>query len=171
MDWVAITIPTSIALVSLGVSFWTARRTWVRDYKEQAEQVTAWRIPYDGPWSEVDEIFDTLKVSNQSKLMVYDLIAQVVAVAGTDHMRTALDEPDLEQRYKYGAFLGNVPPGETTSRIRNRGTSHGSRYAIEIAFRDASGRNWQRFGDGRLAEVSKPPVDLYEYGFVSWQDR
>jgi hypothetical protein len=162
----------AVAFLSLGISGWTAYRTWRRDYREQAEQVTAWRIYVEKSFYESeDEQFDELKISNQSKLMIYDLIAQVVAVGGTDHMKTPLDEPDLEQRHAFGAFVGNVPPGEKTSRIRNRGVSHGSRYAIEIAFRDASGRNWVRRGNGTLEEIKKSPVDFYEYGTVNWQDR
>lgn len=164
------TIAIIISVCSAAISLWSAWRNWWRDYREQAEQVTAWRIPYEGTGIEEDDPFEVLKISNQSKLMVYDLIAHTVALEGTGGMRTALDEADLERGYSFGAFVGNVPPGEKTSRIRAGEVSHGSRHGIspivndtgyEISFIGVNPPDDNDFGDNELGAGLADGASVY----------
>jgi hypothetical protein len=68
-------------------------------------------------------------------------------------------------------LVGNVPPGEITTRIDNSGGGMHRRFWIELAFQDAAGRFWIRRGNGTLERVDKHPIDLYSIGRpVSWEN-
>jgi hypothetical protein len=159
-----------ISLFSLGISGWNAFRAWNRDHREQAELVTAWRAPNADPLDPDAPTYDKLLISNASKLMVYDLIAHTVSIGGTDPRRVALGRPP-EEIENLALYVGNVPPGLLESRIPAGEVSHGSRWGVEIAFTDASGRFWLREGRGVLRKLNKPPAELYGDRNVPWSDR
>ena len=101
--------------------------------------------------------------------LFYDVIAEVVTVQGS-FRRTAVGEND-ERNREYGAMIGNVPPGEYTTRINYGGGGMHKRFSIELAFQDAAGRYWLRRGNGKLEKIKKHPVDLYNLSQpVSWEN-
>src|SRR5262249_35855487 len=104
-------------------------------------------------------VYVGLRVSNASKQLIYDLIAQVVSVQGA-FRDTAVGKPEQQNR-EFGALVGNVPPGETSTRINTGGGGMHLRFSVEIAFQDAAGRYWVRRGNGTLEPTDKHPLDLY----------
>lgn len=140
-------------------SLWLATRQG-RDRRErQAEQVTAWFVPYDGEQDRTDYEYTGLRVSNASNQVVYDLIAQTVAVQGAAR-KTAVGDSDENNR-EHGAMIGVVPPGTLTTRINGGSQGMHRRFGVEIAFQDAAGRYWLRGATGILTEVKKHPIDLF----------
>jgi hypothetical protein len=145
------------------VALWLARnqgrQTREQETRRQAEQVTAWFVPYAGKQDNQHRIYEGLRISNSSEQLVYDVIAEVVSVQGA-FRETAVGDTDM-RNFEYGALVGNVPPGGVTTRINTGGRGMHVRHAIEIAFKDAGGRHWLRRGNGSLECVDQHPVQLY----------
>jgi hypothetical protein len=125
--------------------------------RHQAEQVTAWLVPYDGTEKPgPGQMFAGLIVRNGSSEVVYQLIASVVSLQGT-YRETRVGSPDI----RFRSFIGQVPPGETKTAIDYGGSGMYRSFGVELAFQDAAGRYWLRQGNGLLQEVDQNPVDLY----------
>jgi hypothetical protein len=104
-------------------------------------------------------IYEGLRLRNASDRLIYDVIAEIVAVQGA--MReTAVGDTEDRNR-EFGALVGTLPPGELTTRIGTAGGGMFIRYAVEIAFQDAAGRFWRRRGNGQLLPENQHPLDLY----------
>jgi len=68
-------------------------------------------------------------------------------------------------------MIGNVAPGEVTTRINTGGGGTHLRFWIELAFQDAAGRYWVRHGNGTLERVKRHPVELYNLlRPLSWEN-
>jgi hypothetical protein len=175
-DWITALGTVGSAFGTVGVvwvSLWLARtqgrQTEEQVKRRQAELVTAWFVPYEGEQDDPHSIHVAVRVRNASDQLIYDLIAEVVTVQGAAR-RTAVGDSEENNR-DLGALMGNVPPGETTTRINSGGSGMFIRHAIELAFRDAAGRYWLRHGDGTLEEVNKHPLDLYDISRPSsWEN-
>jgi hypothetical protein len=158
-----------IAVASLALSIWNTVKLQKRDHRQQAELVTAWLIPCEEKQNDQCKVFIGLLVKNASNQLVYDVIAQAVAVQGS-FRHTAVGEDDQRNR-EYGVMIGNVPPGEYTTRINYGGGGMHKRFWVEFAFQDAAGNYWLRRGNGTLEQIHKHPVDLYNLSRpISWQN-
>jgi hypothetical protein len=58
-------------------------------------------------------------------------------------------------------MVGQVPPGQIETFMRDIDYGMSMRFGLELAFQDAAGRYWRRLGDGRLEELAVGPVDFY----------
>jgi hypothetical protein len=125
----------------------------------QAEHMTAWLIPYDRKQDNPNVHYEGLRLRNASDQVIYDVIAELVAVQGA-FRKTAVGDSE-ERNLEFGVLVGNLPPGEMTTRIGGAGGAMNIRLGIEIAFQDTTGRFWLRHGNGLLEQVSKHPLDLY----------
>lgn len=98
-------------------------------------------------------------IVNASQQLAYRVIASLVPVRGAirEDFRTSLGRPAGAFR----AFKGELPPGRTNLEVENPGGGMQIRFAVELAFRDASGRTWVRKPDGRLVRISTEPADHY----------
>jgi hypothetical protein len=56
-----------ISVLSLALSVWNTHQLRRRDYREQAEQITAWLVPYPGPQDEDHGTKEGIYVANASK--------------------------------------------------------------------------------------------------------
>jgi hypothetical protein len=158
---------------AVATSLWFAARDShakrKHDERHQAEQITAWFVPYEGEQDNPGKMYSGLRIKNASDDLVYDLIAQVVGVQGS-FRKTAIGDTE-DRNNEFGAKIGNVPPGNYFTRINNSGGGMHRRFWIELAFQDAAGRFWVRQGDGILKRVKKHPVELYNIGRpVSWEN-
>src|SRR5581483_640017 len=175
-EWITAFATVGSALGTIGaviVALWLARNkgreTREREDRRQAEQITAWFVPYTGEQSSSYMVYMGLRVRNASDQLVYDLIAEVVSVQGA--FRDAAVGESGERNLEYGTLVGNVPPGEVTTRINTGGRGMYVRHAIELAFKDAAGRCWLRRGNGSLERINKHPIELYDIPLpVSWED-
>jgi len=161
-DWLTAIGTCSAVIVSLYFASKEARDKRKRDERHQAELVTAWFVPYEG--SE-DERYDSgLRIQNASDQLIYDVVAEVLI-----RRETAVNDTE-ERNIAFGAMVGNVPPGGFTARINTGGGALGARHLIEFAFQDAAGRYWLRYANGKLAQVRKHPLDLFNIPRpVRWQ--
>jgi hypothetical protein len=92
------------------------------------------------------------------------MIASLVSLQGA-FRATAIDDT----RDKFRTFVGLVPPGRIEDRIPFAGWGMHLRFGVELAFQDASGRNWLRQGTGNLVEAECEPVELYDVALpVPW---
>lgn len=65
--------------------------------------------------------------------------------------------------YKFRTFIGELPPGTTNIAMDYPGGGMQFRAAIEITFRDASGRAWLRESTGHLTQLrSDDPLAHYQ---------
>ena len=175
-DWISAlaTVGAAVGTVAAVItSLWLARRQGreirEREDRQQAEQLTAWFVPYEGEQDNPTKLYIGLRIKNASNQLVYDVVAQTVGVQGS-FRKTAVGDTDEKNRY-YGALIGNVPPGEITTRIDNSGGGMHRRFWVELAFQDAAGRYWIRHGNGVLKRVDKHPIDLYNIGRpVGWEN-
>ena len=92
--------------------------------RRQAEQVTGWLVPDDGP-SVPGRIMSGLVLQNGSSQPVYDLIAGVVTVHGSGRRTnvggTQRQEDDQRSPFEYLSLVTLVPPGQTNTRIETPG--------------------------------------------------
>lgn len=175
-DWISALATVGAAVGTVGAvitSLWLARRhgreTREHEDRHQAEQVTAWFVSYDGQQDNPHRIYVGLQVSNASNQLIYDLVAQTVSVQGS-FRDTAVGESG-ERNLEYGALVGNVPPGEITTRINTGGGGMHLRFSVELAFQDAAGLYWVRHGNGILEPVNMHPLDLYNIDRpVGWEN-
>jgi hypothetical protein len=168
-DWLTAIGTFGAVVTSLYFAARDSRRKRKHDERQQAEKVTAWFVPYEGEQDSPNKLYDGLRIRNASNELVYDLIAQVVGVQGS-FRKTAVGDTE-ERNNEFGAKVGNVPPGDYTTRIDNSGGGMHRRFWIELAFQDAAGRFWVREGNGILKRVKKHPVELYNIGRpVSWEN-
>jgi hypothetical protein len=174
-DWVAKLAPAASAVGTFSAvvtSLWLAsrqgRQTRSLQAREQAERVTAWYVTYEGTQDDTYNLYTGLRINNASKQLVYDLIAQVVSLQGS--FRTTAVGDSAERNREFGTMVGNVPPGELTTRIDGSGGGMHRRFGIELAFQDAAGRYWLRHGNGKLERIEKHPADLYNLDRpISWE--
>lgn len=125
----------------------------------QAELVTAWLVPYEGVQDNPHRVYEGLIIKNASEQLIYDLVAEIVAVQGA-FRSTAVGDTE-ERNIEFGTLVGNVPPGEKRTRINTGGAGMSLRFAVEISFKDAAGRYWLRHGNGDLEQVHRHPLELY----------
>ena len=97
-DWLTAIGTCGAVVVSLGLALKELRDKRKRDERHQAELVTAWFVPYEGPnekeyepKDEDDEMYSGLRVHNASNQMIYDMVAEVLirrktAVNDTEEM-------------------------------------------------------------------------------------
>jgi hypothetical protein len=162
-------IGTSAAVIT---ALWLAgkqeRQNRIREERQQAEKITAWYIPYDGPQPIPGRLLTRFRIKNASDQLVYYVVAQVVGLQGSFRMTAVGDT--AERNHEYGCPVGNVPPGELDSMIDGSGGGMHRRFGIELAFQDAAGRYWLRHGNGVLEQTDKHPADLYTLTRpISWQ--
>jgi hypothetical protein len=168
-EWITAFGTVGAVIVSLALALNQGQQTRQQAKRHQAELVTAWFVSYDGEQDDPHKIYAGLRITNASEQLIYDLVAEAVLAQGSGR-HTALGDTD-ERNREYGALVGNVPPGQTTTRINTGGGGMHKRHTIELAFRDAAGRYWLRKGDGTLNRVHKHPLDLYSIQRpVSWEN-
>jgi len=114
-DWItafgtiAAAAATFLAVVtSLFLATRDARRDRKREGRRQAEQLTAWFLPYEDEQLDGHKLHRGLCVRNASNQLIYDVIAQVVSVQGA-FRETAVGDTD-ERNMEFGTMIGNVPP-------------------------------------------------------------
>jgi hypothetical protein len=165
-DWLTAFGTCGAVIVSLWIAGREARKRRKLEERQQAEQVTAWFVRNEEE-QEGDKIYRGLCVRNASNQMVYDVIAQVVSLQGSFRKSAVSDTRNTE----FAALVGNVPPGETLSRINYGGGGMHKRFGIELAFQDAANRYWLRHGNGMLKKMNRHPIDLYKIDRpVSWEN-
>jgi hypothetical protein len=147
--WQAATAIATLAavLVALGLPMLDSRRRVIAKEREQADQISGWMAFLPDALSETDgEMYVTLLLQNSSERLVYDLIASVV---------TAFGENPVGSDFHYRNYIGRLPPGRSTYKIRHPGQGMNKRFSVELAFRDASERVWIRRGRGKLERSPK----------------
>ena len=109
--------------------------------KEQAERISAYVAKEKGYKAQIE-------VLNSSFEPIYEAIISLVAFQGA-------------QSTHHIAFLSVVPPGKYFVSID--ANYHGMSFhpSIEIAFTDARGKNWVRFGRGELRQIGQSSTDYY----------
>jgi hypothetical protein len=168
-DWLTAIGTCGAVVTSLFLAGKDSRAKRKEDERRQAEQVTAWFVPYEGEQDSPNKLYDGLRIKNASNQIVYDLVAQVVSIQGS-FRKTAIGDTE-ERNTEFGANVGQIPPGDYFTRINNGGGGMHRRFWIELAFQDAAGRFWVREGTGLLRRVKKHPIDLYNIGQpVSWEN-
>jgi hypothetical protein len=166
-DWATAIGTCGAVIVSLIYATRDLRQRRRQEERQQAEQLTAWFVPYKEKQDDENKFYEGLRVKNASNQLIYDLIVQVVAAQGA-FRRTAVGDA---RAVEFGAMVGNIPPGEITTRINTGGGGMHKRLWVELAFQDAAGRYWLRDGSGTLKRVSVHPVDLYKLDRpVSWEN-
>ena len=117
-----------------------------RERRAQAERISAW------PTSTGTKL---VTLSNRSEEPVYRAVASVLA-----------REPEENSSHTspaYRATLALIPPGEHRTVVEGGwGGVSSRRPGVELAFTDRAGVHWVRFADGRLVEISQPPVEYYD---------
>src|SRR5581483_11448111 len=110
-------------------------------------------------------------IHNSSSQSVYQLIASLVSVQGAFRdSAVPQKKPQKPARINFQNCVGQIPPGETRTSIASGGHGMNLKFAVEVAFRDATGLFWLRRGDGILLEVSEDPVALYNLMTpIGWQ--
>jgi hypothetical protein len=100
-----------------------------------------------------------IAVINGSQQLAYKVIASLVPVRGaiSPDFRKTVNRP-LEA---FRAYKGELPPGRTNLEVEYPGGGMFIRFAVELAFRDAGGRNWVRTADGELKRIQTEPADHY----------
>lgn len=69
----------------------------------------------------------------------------------------------------YISCIAVVPPGQGYIGIEASYHGMGRYVGVEIAFKDARGRNWLRQADGELLEIKKSTVEFYDISLpTSW---
>jgi hypothetical protein len=160
---------TAAVIVALWLSGRDERIRARERLRKQAEQITAWLIPYEGEQEHPHLVCVGLRLKNASDQVIYDLIAEIVAVQGAAR-DTGIGDTE-ERNRELGTLVGTLPPGELTTRIETYGGGMFLRYGVEIAFQDAAGRYWLRRGNGLLKQIDQHPLDLYGIGRpVSWEN-
>jgi len=154
-DWLTAIGTCGAVFVSLGLSFNELRSRRKREEREQAEQITAWYVPFEGEPREDRPMCVGLRISNGSNQLVYDLVAQCLL-----GRRTAVGDTE-DRNLEFGALIGNVPPGGYTGYINTSGGALGRRHGLEFAFQDAAGLYWLRRANGKLERVYKHPLELF----------
>jgi hypothetical protein len=175
-DWISALATVGSAFGTVAaviVALWLAqkqgRQIRRREERYQAERLTAWFVPYEGPQDHPHRVWQRLRLNNSSDQVIYDVIAQIVALQGA-FRDTGVGEGDL-RNLEFGALVGNLPPGEVTVRINTGGHGMALRHGIELAFKDAAGRYWLRRGNGSLERAAKHPLQLYGISRSAlWQD-
>jgi hypothetical protein len=163
-DWLTAIGTCGAVVVSLGLALKELRDKRKRDERHQAELVTAWFVPYEGPKDDEYAEYSGLRVHNASDQLIYDVVAEVLI-----SRKTAVNDTE-ERNIAFGAMVGNVPPGGFTARINTGGGAMGRRHLVEFAFQDAASRYWLRHANGKLERVRKHPVDLFNIPRpVRWQ--
>jgi hypothetical protein len=152
-DWITAFGTVGAVVTALWIATRTDRRDRKREQRQQAEQLTAWFVPLEGRQDDNDKVYVGLCVKNASNQVFYDVIAQIVSVQGA--FRTTAVGDAEERNREFGAMIGNVPPGEVTTRINTGGGGMHLRFWIELAFQDAAGRYWVRHGNGTLERVKQ----------------
>lgn len=147
------------------VSLWLAGRQERRhdriERRKQAELVTAWLGKEE---SFPDGLFQNIVIQNSSEQCVYRLVASLVSIQG------AFRQSAVGSDGRFQRAVGQIPPGAYPTKVKSAGHGMNLRLGIEIAFADAAGVNWLRRGDGRLEEVTKDPVALYELRLpIGWE--
>jgi hypothetical protein len=110
-----------------------------------------------------------LRIKNASDQLVYDLVAQTVRARESSAHRSV--ENTGPRALEYGALVGNVPPDDILTRINAGDLGMHRRFSVEIAFKDAAGLFWVRYGDGTLEQIFEHPLDRYKIDRpVSWEN-
>jgi hypothetical protein len=168
-DWLTAIGTCGAVITSLYFAAKDTRERRRHDERAQAEKLTAWFVPYEGEQDNIHKIYLGLRIKNSSDELIYDVIAESVSLQGA-FRHTAVGDTD-ERNREFGVLVGNIAPGEYTTRINYGGGGMHKRFWIELAFQDAAGRFWVRHGDGKLERVNKHPIDLYNLSRpVSWQN-
>jgi hypothetical protein len=168
-DWISALGTVAAVVTALWLATRADRKDRAREERHQAEQLTAWFVPYEGKQDDKHKLYVGLCVTNASNQLFYDVIAQVVSVQGA-FRNSAVGDAD-ERNHEFAAMVGNVPPGEVTTRINTGGRGMHLRLGIELAFKDAGGRFWLRHANGTLERVEQHPVELYNLSRpLSWEN-
>ena len=119
-----------------------------RNRREQAERISSWIIRESQAGSLL------IAILNQSPQPVYQVIVTVVVLGQEGEPRGHAPAGQV--------CIAVAPPGQ--GYIMVEADYHGMhrRPGVEIAFRDAAGRNWVRKADGELLEIEKSTVEYYE---------
>lgn len=166
-DWATAIGTCGAVVVSLYFATRDLRQKRKHEELQQAEQLTAWLVPYEGEQTDRHKYYEGLRVRNASNQLIYDVVAQVVTAQGSFRGTAVGDQRNVE----FGAMVGNVPPGEITTRINTGGGGMHKRFCVEIAFQDAAGKYWLRDGSGMLKRMKTHPVDLYKLDRpVAWEN-
>ena len=154
-DWLTAIGTCGAVAVSLGLSIIELRSRGRREERRQAEQITAWYVPYEGTPREDRPMDVGLRINNGSNQLVYDLVAECLL-----GRKTAVGDTE-DMNLEFGALIGNVPPGGYTGYINTSGGALGRRHGLEFAFQDAAGRYWLRRANGKLERAYKHPLELF----------
>ncbi len=126
-----------------------------QEKRSQAEQVSGWIV------KESNRVW--VAVLNQSPQPVYQVIVSVVVLKQTGEKRIG--------DYPHQACVTVAPPGQ--GYIGIHADYHGMfrHVGVEIAFKDAKGRDWVRNTNGELVEMTESTIVHYGIGLpVSWQN-
>lgn len=150
--WVG-AIATSCAVIFALIQLAIERYSRARDARlSRAASIAAWIVkPYEFPMG--------LSALNSSNEPVYQVILTLVSIQGGGPPRDAHNAPE---DFTHRTCLSVLPPGRYRLWMTSGGHGMGSRYAVEVCFTDASGRNWVRKGNGRLKRLRKNPVQYYK---------
>lgn len=121
-----------------------------RKKRYQAEHVSAW-YP-----REIEAPLTWAAVQNHATEPVFQVVVSVVGIQGAGPPQKS----PIMDNYPYRAFLSCLPSGRYYIRIPHGGGGMMKRFGLEVAFSDAAGRHWIRYGTGALESL---PVDAPTY--------
>jgi hypothetical protein len=156
--WLAAIGTILAVVVALGLAGREGRQRRRQQERLEAELVTAWLERMGGPTVQGPEPA-IIVVVNGSQQLAYKVIASLVPVRGaiSDDFRQKIGRSAADFR----AFKGELPPGRTNLEVEWPGGGMHIRFGVELAFRDAGGRNWIRTADGQLKRIQVEPIDHY----------
>jgi hypothetical protein len=167
-DWIAAVgqlasafATTAAIIVALRIAGRDNQRQLDAQTRHQAEQVTAWLTwerQNPTPSDQTPYLIPAV-IQNASQQVIYDTIAHLVSVQGS-FRRTAIG--DKPERPNLRVLAGQVPPGTHQFDLGFLGRGMHLRFGVELAFRDAAGQCWLRRGNGRLEQIDKTPLELYD---------
>jgi hypothetical protein len=133
-----------------------------REFREQAERVSAWYAgSAPGKWPDSDTRIELLNSSNEP---VYEVVAGIAFIQGAAP-HSGEEWMQLEDHSIMGGFgkaLGALPPGRWAITVPGGWGAMMARPGAEIAFTDRSGSHWVRRATGKLEQLHTNAVDHYK---------
>lgn len=120
-----------------------------RQIRAQAELVSSWKVKETRNWT-------WIAVLNHSPQPIYKVIVSLVRL-------DSIDGNNDEWAFLHQTYIAIAPVGLGYIRVPVSSEWMHLRLGVEIAFRDASGRNWIRWPHGELSQIAKSAVDHYSF--------
>ena len=131
----------------------------------QARLISAGFIPgYDGSLSEGPngQTITQIGLYNDSLTPVYHVIVSLVLVQGAGPQTgLQLSKAYVGANDPYQVDLLELPPGHYKAVVSGGWAGMMAAPGVELAYKDANGRNWVRYASGRIIQIHQAPEAYY----------